>query len=308
MTKVFHRVKGVMGIGEAGGLLAAAMWAVASLLYGRTQLTAFGMNYGKNVIASVVLLLHLGVAAAISGRQMFSANSGAWCWLTFSALIGIVAGDTFYFRSLQILGPRRALVVSTTSPLFAAVMGWLFLNEVLTARCAVGILLTLCGVCFVSLDRKALHEAPGLFPGSVFNGVTLGILGSLCNAIGAVASRHAMSDTDPVEAAFIRIAVSAVASVCLVAAVGRLRVATVRILNRNVLKWFVPAVLCGTWLGIWLSQIAYKYSPVAVATTLTSTTPIFAIPLVYVFLGQRVTGFGLVGTVLAVCGVWLTAL
>jgi len=296
-----------MGRGETAGLLAAAFWATGSLMYGRTRLTALSMNYGKNVIATFVLLAHLWIAALMSSRGMFEADAAAWGWLSLSALIGIVAGDTFYFRSLQILGPRRALVVSTTSPVFAAFLGWSFLGETISLACGIGIALTLLGVCVVSMDRKSEREAPGLFPGSLRHGVLIGTAGALCNALGAVASRHAMLNVDAVEAAFIRILVSAAASMVIVRAMGSLQAANREILKPAVIRWFLPAVLCGTWLGIWLSQIAYKYSPVAVATTLTSTTPIFAIPLVYFFLGHRPTFSGVAGTVIAVTGVWLTA-
>lgn len=295
-----------MGPGEFAGLTAAGLWALASLLYGRTRLTAFGMNYGKSVIASGMLLIHLIVVSLLNGTPLFRAGGAAWLWLSFSGLTGIVAGDTFYFRSLQILGARRALVVATTSPLFAALLGWLLLGEVLSAFCMMGIVLTLSGVCVVTLDRRAVTEAPGLYPGTLADGVTIGIAGAWFNAAGAVASRFAMAGTDPVEAAFIRILVAALASAAMVAAAGRFRDATARIVSRDVLPRFFPAVLCGTWLGIWLSQVAYKYSPVAIATTLTSTTPVFAIPLVWIFLGQRTTLRGFLGTLIAVIGVWLT--
>jgi len=48
-----------------------------------------------------------------------------------------------------------------------------------------------------------------------------------------------------------------------------------------------------------------KWADVAVAAVLSSTAPLFALPLGLVFLGERVTRLALVGTALAVTGVAL---
>ncbi len=103
-----------MGTGELAALTAAALWAVSSLFYGRTPLSAWQINFGKNLLASVILSIHLAIATGLAGRPMFAADRNTWLLLAVSSLIGIVIGDTFYFRSLQILGPRRALIVAMT--------------------------------------------------------------------------------------------------------------------------------------------------------------------------------------------------
>ncbi len=113
-----------MGTGEIASLLAAFLWAFASLFYTRTHLSAFSMNFGKNLIAATVLLTHLRIQTWMNDQSLFQAGLNSWKWLSLSGLIGIVIGDTFYFRSLQILGPRRCLMVSTTSPVFAALLSW----------------------------------------------------------------------------------------------------------------------------------------------------------------------------------------
>ena len=97
-----------MGTGELAALAAAALWACSSLIYGRTPLSAWQINFGKNILASILLLVHLAVVAALVGRPMFSADLRTITALAISSVVGIVIGDTYYFRSLQILGPRHA--------------------------------------------------------------------------------------------------------------------------------------------------------------------------------------------------------
>lgn len=295
-----------MGPGEISALLAAALWAIGSLLYSRIRLSAIGISFAKNLIASVVLAVHLAIQSYFDQVPFLNANWNAWFWLGLSGILGIVVGDTFYFRSLQILGPRRALMVATTSPLFAGIGGWFFLGESLLPMAICGMLLTLGGVTGVVADRKAASESPGLFPGTSMQGVIFGVLGAIFSAIGAVASRHGLQDCEPLEASLIRILVSAVAGCLVVIAARQLRQTISIVCQWSVMRAFLPAVLCGTWLGIWLSQVAYKHSNVAIAMTLLSTTPLFATPLVRVMHGVRVSRFGVYATIVAVIGIFLT--
>lgn len=202
-----------MGIGEFAGLAAAACWASASLLYSGTRLSAWGMNCAKNVIAAAVLSVQLLLIAWFNSSALFNAGREAWLWLGLSGVIGIVIGDTFYFRSLQILGPRKALIISTTTPVLAAALGYAFLGESMSVMMLTGMIMTLSGVSYVVADRKSANESRGLYPGSTMQGVLAGIGGAVCQAFGGVCSRIGMRDCDGVEGAFIRLAVSALCAV-----------------------------------------------------------------------------------------------
>jgi drug/metabolite transporter (DMT)-like permease len=69
------------------------------------------------------------------------------------------------------------------------------------------------------------------------------------------------------------------------------------------LRLMIPAAITGTFLGVWFSMLAFQYTSIAEATTLTATSPIFVIPLVILVLRQRVAWTGILGAVLAVIGV-----
>ncbi len=303
-----------MGTGELAALAAAALWACSSLIYGRTPLSAWQINFGKNILASLLLLVHLAVVAQFTGRPMFSADLRTLTALAISSVVGIVVGDTYYFRSLQILGPRRALIVSTTSPLFATIAGWVVLGETLRWVSFAGILLTLTGIAIVISERGVSEEAAGHFPGSAFRGVVMGLIGSILNAGGATFSRLGTSGNeslsiggcDPLEATVIRVCVAATGSVLAAFCVGQLMATARKSFDPAALKCYLPAVVCGPWLGIWMSQIAYKNSQLAVAITLTCTTPIFVLPLMRYFYGSRISARGLAGTGIALAGVYLT--
>lgn len=302
------------GPGELAGLAAAGFWACASLFYSRTNLTAWQINFGKNLLASVVLLIHLSLLTLPFGRSLFQADQRTLLLLTGSSVFGILIGDTFYFRSLQILGPRRALIVSTASPLFATTVGWLYLKESLLAANIFGILLTLSGILIVISERSDGQETPGLFPSTMLKGVLCGLAGAVCNAGGATLSHIATHGAeasgsqgcDALEATVIRVCVAAIGSVLSALVSLRLRETISAAFNPSALRSYGPAVICGPWLGIWMSQIAYRNSLLAIAITLTCTTPLFAMPMTRILYGHRITVRGLSGAIVALAGVYLT--
>jgi len=303
-----------MGTGELAALTAAALWACSSLFYGRTRLSAWQINFGKNILASMILCVHLRIATSLGSQAMFAADLRTWMLLAVSSVVGIVIGDTFYFRSLQILGPRRALIVSTTSPLFATIAGWLGLGEVLTVVSLLGICLTLTGIVIVIAERSSGPETAGYFPASMTQGVVMGLAASLCNAGGAMFSRlgtlgseaFSASGCDPLEATVIRVCVAAASSITAGFATGALVKTARQSFQWSALRTYLPAVICGPWLGIWMSQIAYRHSQLAIAITLTCTTPLFVMPLLRMIYGYRISVRGVIATTIALLGVYLT--
>jgi drug/metabolite transporter (DMT)-like permease len=113
-----------------------------------------------------------------------------------------------------------------------------------------------------------------------------------------------MAQCVPLEAAFIRLFVSAVVIAIGMTCSRRIISSCKAVAQPKVFKRMLPACFLGTYLGIWFAQIGYKETSVAVATTLMCTSPLFAIPLVIVFVKQRVSGRALFGTVVTVLGVY----
>jgi drug/metabolite transporter (DMT)-like permease len=301
-------------MGEIAALAAAALWATSSLFYSQVRLTAWQLNFGKNLLASGLLLAHLTIATRMAGSPLFQADLRTAYYLVFSSITGILIGDTLYFRSLQILGPRRALIVSTTAPLFGTAIGWLVLDEPLSQSVFWGVLVTFSGILTVVSDSRTQTDAAGHFPGSVMWGVLYGLGGAVCNAVGAAFSHVATagaaavgsSGCDALEATVIRVCAAATLSLIPLLVSGQLPATARAAFAPQTLRTYAPAVICGPWLGIWMSQVAYRESLLAVAITLTNTTPLFVIPLMRLFLGTPITLRALAGASLALAGIYFT--
>ena len=206
-----------MGIGEAAGLFAASLWALSSIFYSRAKMTAWEMNFWKNIIATGVFFAQLWIVKSLGSQTVFEAPIEAWCWLAGSSVIGILIGDTVYFRSVQILGPRRALVVATASPIFGVIVGYFFMGDTISLILMFGIGLTILGVGIVVGDKQAEIENPNIYPGKFVQGVLFGIGGALCQAVGVGAAKVGMAHgCEALESSFIRMFTASIAGIYLV--------------------------------------------------------------------------------------------
>ncbi len=295
--------------GELYALITAALWAAGSVLFSRVRVAAAALNLLKNTLAGLFVLATLALLAWMDGAPLVHVDPAAVAWLAVSAFVGLFLGDTFHFRSIQILGPRRALVIETLGPPLGALCGYLVLDEVLTGTAGVGIAVTLLGVVWVVRERPPADESAGHFPGTTRAGVLAAFASALCQAIGAAWSKKgililaAESSRPALEASAIRLA-TAIGVGC-VAAVASRRLGSWIVQVRAAGAWptLVLASFCGAYLGIFTSMLAFQHAKVGVAATLTATTPIFVLPMVRAYLRQRVSMRAVVGAAVAVAGV-----
>lgn len=120
-------------------------------------------------------------------------------------MVGIGLGDTCYFAAINHLGPRRALLLGTLAPPLAALLAWVVLGEVMTARAWLGIGLTVLGVVWVISERVPASVEATSDPS--FWGIFWGIAAALGQAIGALLSRAVLADTpiDPWWSSLLRL-------------------------------------------------------------------------------------------------------
>jgi len=289
---------------EIAGLLAALCWAIGGMIFSRLPLGVGAMNAGKNTVGTVLLLVFIALSSR--GFETLGAIGGdALLLLAISGFVGITIGDASYLRSIQLLGPRRALVVSTLGPPISGVLGWIFFAEFLSLEQLLGMAATLIGVSLVVWERSGplrVVEPAALRPGLIH-----GLIAALCQAVGAALARMGMAGLDPVDptAAFVRIAVATAIGWGLALLTQRGGRWARELLAPGVRGRIFIASSIGTFLGIWLSLIAIGVLELATASTQTSTAPIFMTILVAVVWREQVTRRAWIATAIAVLGVVL---
>ncbi|WP_008311137.1 DMT family transporter [Leptolyngbya sp. PCC 6406] len=293
---------GYLGQGETAALTAAALWAIATVLFGRLgkTLSPLVLNLVKGGIAiafiSLTLVLRSGTAPQLPGASVL--------WLVLSGAIGIGLGDTAYFSAVNHLGPRRALLMECLAPPLSAVLALVFLKETLSAIAWVGIFLTLLGVSWViSEGVPAAGAGVGLSPR---RGIVWGALAALGQASGAVMSRAALANTavDPLWSSLLRLGAGVGVLLFLLLGRGQGRAPFQGLRSPQIWPVLILTAFLGTYLAIWLQQVAFKYASTGIAQSLTATSPLFVLPIA-ALLGERVTGRAVLGVLVALAGIWL---
>jgi len=280
-------------LGALASLGAAMAWAVTSLLARSLmpELGSVAINAIRSTIGGVLLVAWVLATAGVGAFTAISA--GAWALLTLSIVIAIAIGDTVFFESTRALGLGRAMTISTTYPLGAAAIAAVFLGEPITLPVATGALVTLAGlVLIVAPWAERPPEERFWF------GVGTAALASLAWAVSTVLVKPPLAEMDAVTAQAIRLPLAAAAlapwarsapgALALASRGARVRIAVLGVLTSVSSVMFVAGV---------------KHAGVAVASVLSSTAPMFAIPLAVIFLGERLTSRVLLGVAVTVAGI-----
>lgn len=294
-------------VGNAFALGGATVWAISSLLFAKTRLSPYALNFGKNTVALLAFLATL--AWLTRGTPMFRADLSIVATLAVSSLIGLVLGDWCHFRALRLLGPRKALVLETFAPVFAAAIAFAWRGETLTPVQLAGIAATVFGVVLV------VGEAHGVERSSTSRerwvGGAFGVLAALGQASGATLSKIAIvaleSSPDApahaaLEASTWRLIVAAAFGVGIAAFARGPRHEASEIVTRRQWPILVPAALLATYAGVWCSLLAFQHAPVAVASTLLALSPVLILPLARWLLNERLSARAIVGALISVAG------
>ncbi len=294
--------------GEVAALSAAFLWAIASVIYSRIgqRVPPLILNLVKGMIAIVYFTVTLWLQrATIPGLTLQT-----WVLLLLSGALGIGFGDTCYFSTLNLLGPRRTLLLEALAPPLSAVLALLFLQETLSLQNWLGIFLTIIGVTWVVSERVPAVSAHSP---NLLLGVGYGLLTAFAQSGGAVLSRTALtqSDISPLWSTLIRLGAGLVCmGIWLVIrrqtglVAKTLAFESDRRQGGKLLGAIAVTSFFSTYLGIWLQQISLKYAATGVAQALSSTSPLFILPLAW-FTGEGVSLRSLLGVLVALGGIWL---
>lgn len=251
-----------------------------------------------------VALLSLSHLVLEGSPLPLSAPAHAWMYLGLSGLIGLSLGDTFLFKALLELGPRRAMLVMASWPIFSTLLALLLLQETISLREGAGIFLTVAGITWVLLERRAPSRQEAR-EGSGF-GVALALGGALCQALGVVLAKQGLTGGfPPLSGTLIRMVVATVGLWLLAPLFQVSRSPWAVFQDRRALAATAMGAVTGPFLGVWLSLVAVAHAKVGVASALMALVPILILPLVRIFFGERVSLRALLGTTTAVAGVLL---
>jgi drug/metabolite transporter (DMT)-like permease len=233
----------------------------------------------------------------------FDLSNSQFIYLIISGVIGLVIGDSFLFKSFQMIGARISMLLMALSPAMSAILAFIFLNEIITPTGIVGILITIAGIALVVLERNtnSKYQVTTL-------GIVYGILGALGQAGGLIFAKFAFNEGHIAGfvATFIRVFSSVIIFFPIMLMLKKYK-NPYKIFSKD--KSAFGATLLGTilgpFLGITFSLIAVANTKVGIAATLMSTMPIIMLPLVKYIYKEKLSWRAITGAVIAVGGVAL---
>src|SRR5439155_18851491 len=228
--------------------------------------------------------------------ELTSVSATDFGLLAFSIVVASSLGDTVFFESSQRVGVAPALTIAMTYPLMAALFAAAFLGEPVTARTALGSLLTLGGLAVIVTTRRE-HAGDA---GQWWLGFGCAILAALSWAVSAILLKPPLREMDAVTAQALRMPISG----ALLFAMPWARGAAGRFVRSSSPVLWRLALLCVlTTLSSTLFAAGVKYAGVAVGTVLSSTAPMWALLFGFVGFGDRLPPIAIVGLIVTVIGI-----
>jgi len=260
----------LIGILSAFG--AAASWTYACFIW-RSQTQKYktiDINLIKNIIAFLVFTpAFINISSTTELKNIFI--------LLVSGIIGIGLGDTFYLKSLQTIGTRKTLSVETLSPLMAALSGEIFINEDLTIKSWVGVIIVSISLFIILKKGNNLKEENAPF--SEKNNIKIfayPFLSVLCAVLGGLFSKivFLQSNLSP----FLTTEIRLLGAIIFLISLKRFNINFfLNKIEKKQQKRFLLSIFLGTNIGILLQQIVFKTLPIGIGWALLSTSPVISL-------------------------------
>ncbi len=280
-----------MIIGQLCALLTAGCWAHNSIVYARA---------GKRVSSRTVTHIRIWIAlpAMILLHLMFTGtffpmglSFYVYLMVGLSGFLGFFIADIFIFKAFVDAGPRETMVIMTLSPIFGAILSWIFLGENLTPIQISGILATVGGVIWVIMEegvrsrgvKSAEHSAKRIGALFALGGAFTQAVAMLFAKAGLVTGLH------PVSGNLIRISAGLIGLVLYTAVRGSFIADFRKMKDRTSLRLIASGAIIGPVLGMFLSLYALSLAPVGIVTALMQTTPIWLLPVDRYMFKKKIT-------------------
>jgi len=291
-----------MLIAELAALGAAFCWALGGLI-SIGAIRKLGPLAFNRLRMLLVFLMLAGVSLLTGEWREFPLDTIQM--LMVSGLIGIFLGDTALFGSLQRLGPSRTSVIFALNAPMTVIMGWFILEEHLPWITLIGCGIVTVGVLIAILGRRNNNEPESMdsTQGRLRYGIALGLLAAFGQAAGSIIARPIMAEgVDPVTASAVRVGIAALCPLC----ISFIPTPLFRQKTPYTLKLIGIIMFSGFLaMGVGMTLLLYGLAlgDAGVVTTLSATTPVLILPLLWISTGNRPPLVAWVSAVVTLIGI-----
>jgi len=266
------------------------------------------INKAALFLSSFLLAVVICIADDLNPVQLFTKpHTSNWIWLGISGIIGKSIGDYASYQSFRILGARRRTMITTLTPGFAWLFGWLFLNEHMNLFGMAAMLLTIISLLLMinsHLEREEVKEENYGLP---LHGLLFGIAASALTGLAFILSKKTFAETgkniSEFHGTWIRIITAFTA--LLFFDIGRRNpiVFIKPFLNKQKSGLLFTGVLFGAVIGLSFSLMAVTRMNTAVAFTIFALLPVSIMLVSVVMYKKKVSAKSYLYSLLAIAGV-----
>jgi len=290
-------------IGELAALGAAVSWTISALFYRKT------LEGAKPISANIIRLSVTGglllLVVVIVGRfeVLTSFSMQLFVLALVSGIIGLGVGDSLYLTSLKSIGVSRAVPLTCIYPLFSLLWAVLVFGEQITVTVALGAVVIVLGVLFLSRGSQADAREGG----RSFFGVVVAIATALLWSVSISLMNLAVREAPDLDNAFM-------ISVVRVATIGGLMLAVSPVVDRKLgflrVRWktAAAAIIGGVFalgLGWFLLAYSFTLTSQAISVPISSTTPLFSTLAAVFLLREKASIRNALGSIMIVLGIFL---
>ncbi|SVC64859.1 uncharacterized protein METZ01_LOCUS317713 [marine metagenome] len=285
-------------------ILAALSWAFASLISADLTREIGALAFNRIRLFFVSLML-IGYTTYIG--TWHTLNTNTLTIILISGVIGIFLGDSLLFMALQRIGPRRNNILFALAAPFTVLLNIVLLNEIMSLLNLIGCIGVFCGVVIAIMYGRTKNNEHRweMIEGSLSIGIIMGILAALCQAIGLIMMKPILvSGVDPIASAALRTTIS------FVLLSSTFLIKSPNFISKNQINFFIIiktiiSGFLGMALGMSLLLIALQNADAGIVATLSSTSPIMILFLIWL-LTNKIPSLGAwIGTIIALVGTGL---
>jgi drug/metabolite transporter (DMT)-like permease len=282
-------------IGEFAGLGVSVCWTMSALFFEKA-----GHKIGSLSVNFIRLLFAIGFLGITTffTRGMFfptDATSYQWFWLGLSGFIGFFLGDMLLFQSYMVIGSRTAALIMSLAPMLTAVIGWFFLDEILSVKNIIAIVVSVSGIIIAISNRKMKLNIP-------LKGFLLAFGGALGQAVGLILSKKGMGHYDPVAATQIRALFGILSFAILITVLRRWNRLGMAFTHVNAMKSVTIGAFFGPFIGVALGLFAIQMTKTGIASTLMGLVPIFIIVPSAIMFKEKIRPQQVIGAIVSIVG------
>ena len=282
-------------------ILSAFCWAVSSLISAdiTRQIGGIAFNRLRLFFVSIMLIIY-----ATYFYSWDTINYEYLLIIIISGFVGIFLGDTLLFVALEKIGPRRNNILFSLAAPFTVILNIFILKENMTSLNIIGCFIVFFGVVVAIAygSNENNNHRWEVVKGSLKIGIVFAILAAFCQSVGLILIKPVLDlGADPIAAAAIRTSISFILIVSTFFINFQSFKSPIKITYKIILQSILSGFL-GMALGMSLLLIALQNADAGIVATLSSTSPIIILFLIWLLTKKIPSSGAWVGTFIAIFG------